>query len=306
MNLVPKELPLQALHSVEISSKKLQVSVLRLDKIHPQISGNKYFKLKYNLLEAQKQGHETLLTFGGAYSNHIYATAEAAKMAGLKSIGIIRGEPTEPLNPTLSYAKTCGMQLEFVSRERYRAKNQPDFKAQLQAQYGDFYLIPEGGSNAWALEGLKEILLLINNDFDYLATSCGTGATMAGLLLGTKASQTVLGFSALKGGDFLWNDMKSLLEAYFELFPNEKPFSIDEMMAKRSNLIVDYHFGGYAKKTSELMRFIEEFTAQYTIPIEWIYTGKLFYGLFDLIQKDYFPAGTHIIALHTGGLRVGL
>ncbi len=303
MNIQPKDIPLEALHYLEIAQKNIQLSVLRLDKIHPQISGNKYFKLKYNLLEAKKQGYDTILTFGGAFSNHIYATAQAAKLKGLKSIGIIRGEATQPLNPTLSFAKACGMQLEFVSREQYRAKNQPYFKAQLQAELGNFYLIPEGGSNVWALEGIKEILPLISSDFDYLATSCGTGATMAGLMLGTQAKQKVLGFSALKGGDFLWNDMKLLLESYFELFPQKKPSSIDEFMTTRGRLILDYHFGGYAKKTLELERFIEKFTAEHSIPIEWIYTGKLFFGLFDLIQKDYFPEGTRIIALHTGGLR---
>lgn len=303
MKIPLQDIQLQAIHSAVLTQKKIQLSVLRLDNIHPQISGNKYFKLKYNLLEAKRQGYDTLLTFGGAFSNHIYATAQAAKLAGLKSIGIIRGEATQPLNSTLGFAKTCGMQLQFISRTQYRTKDEAHFKAELQAQLGKFYLIPEGGSNALALAGVREILQLIRTDFDYLATSCGTGATMAGLMLGVQSTQKVLGFSALKGGGFLWNDIKLLLEAYFELFPDKQPCAADEMMAQRGELILDYHFGGYAKKTLELERFIEKFTAEHSIPIEWIYTGKLFFGLLDLIQKDYFPAGTHIIALHTGGLR---
>lgn len=304
MNIQLQEVQLQKLHSSALSQKNIQLSVLRLDNIHPQISGNKYFKLKYNILEAKSQGYDTILTFGGAFSNHIYATAQAAKLAGLKSIGIIRGEAVYPLNTTLSFATDCGMQLQFISRAQYKTKHQAHFKAQLRAQLGKFYLIPEGGSNALALAGIREILQLINTDFDYLATSCGTGATMAGLMLGMQSTQQkVLGFSALKGGDFLWNDIKLLLEAYFELFPSEKPPSVDEMMAKYGKLMLDYHFGGYAKKTPELLHFIEALEVKHQVPLEWIYTGKLFYGLFDLIQKDYFPAGTHIIALHTGGLR---
>ncbi len=292
------------LESELLHQKQIRISVLRLDTLHSQISGNKYFKLKYNLEEAQKRGNTKVLTFGGAYSNHIYATAAAAQMLGLESIGIIRGERREPLNATLAFAQKSGMHLHFVSREAYRQKDQTDFKASLQGQFGDFYLIPEGGSNAFALEGLKEILGLIKDDFQYIGTACGTGATMAGLMLGLKAPQKVIGFSALKGGGFLWEDMKVLLQDYFHQYTQVGGIeSLDVWMRTRAELMLEYHFGGYAKNKPELRQFISDFEAAQQIPIEWIYTGKMFFGLLDLVKKDYFKAQSHIVALHTGGLR---
>jgi len=296
-NLKSLQLPL-------LKRKQVRIEVLRLDQLHPQISGNKYFKLKYNLQEAQNQGYTKVLSFGGAFSNHIYALAAACKMMNLETIGIIRGEKIEPLNPTLSFAEKAGMHLHFISRERYKQKNQAEFKKQLETIFGDFYLIPEGGSNGLALAGIREIITLIESDFGYIATSCGTGATMAGLMLGLKGSQKVLGFSALKGGDFLWRDMQEILQDYFQKYPENIPQEpLNEWMKTKSDLLLEYHFGGYAKNKPALAEFIADFETEQEIPIEWIYTGKMFFGLLDLVKKDYFKPNTRIIALHTGGLR---
>jgi 1-aminocyclopropane-1-carboxylate deaminase/D-cysteine desulfhydrase-like pyridoxal-dependent ACC family enzyme len=296
-NLKSLQLPL-------LTEKHVRIDVLRLDQLHPQISGNKYFKLKYNLQEAQNQGYTKVLSFGGAFSNHIYALAAACKMMNLETIGIIRGEKIEPLNPTLSFAEKAGMHLHFISRESYKQKDQAEFKKQLETIFGDFYLIPEGGSNGLALAGIKEIMTLIESDFEYIATSCGTGATMAGLMLGLKGSQKVLGFSALKGGDFLWGDMQEMFQDYFQKYPENIPQEpLNEWMKTKSDLLLEYHFGGYAKNKPALAEFMADFETEQEIPIEWIYTGKMFFGLLDLVKKDYFKPNTRIIALHTGGLR---
>jgi 1-aminocyclopropane-1-carboxylate deaminase/D-cysteine desulfhydrase-like pyridoxal-dependent ACC family enzyme len=225
-------------------------------------------------------------------------------MMNLETIGIIRGEKIEPLNPTLSFAEKAGMHLHFISRESYKQKDQAEFKKQLETIFGDFYLIPEGGSNGLALAGIKEIMTLIESDFEYIATSCGTGATMAGLMLGLKGSQKVLGFSALKGGDFLWGDMQEMFQDYFQKYPENIPQEpLNEWMKTKSDLLLEYHFGGYAKNKPALAEFMADFETEQEIPIEWIYTGKMFFGLLDLVKKDYFKPNTRIIALHTGGLR---
>ena len=256
---------------------------------HPFISGNKWWKLKYNLVEAQRLDKDTLLTFGGAYSNHIYATAAAAKELGLKSIGIIRGEKVLPLNPTLAFAESCGMRLEFVSREDYRHKTQEVFIRQLQNKFGDFYLIPEGGTNELAVKGVTEFAssVLHETEFDYLCLPVGTGGTMAGMVIGFEGSKTILGFSVLKGGEFLNDEVKKW-----------SGHSIDNW-----SIVEDYHFGGYAKTTKELEIFITEFETQHHVPLDQVYTAKMMFGVFDLVKKGVFKKGTTILVLHTGGLQ---
>jgi len=254
------------------------------------LRGNKWHKLKYNLLEADRLGLETLLTFGGAYSNHIAATACAAKLYGFKSIGIIRGEETLPLNKTLHEAKANGMSLYYESREQYRLKESESYVANLRVRFGDFYLVPEGGSNSLALPGCRELLDDITIPFDFVCSPCGTGTTLAGLVTGLKSHQQALGFSVLNGGSFLQDKIVELLA--------EKSLKPDCWQ-----LIENYHFGGYAKTTAGLTAFIKDFEKKHAIVIEPIYTGKMFYGLYDLIRNDFFKPGTVLLAIHTGGLQ---
>lgn len=274
-----------------LNSRGITLLIKREDMNDPELSGNKVHKLKYNLLEAKNKNHSTLLTFGGAYSNHIYAVAAAGKRFGFNTIGIIRGEEHLPLNPTLSFAKTCGMNLIYMERETYRRKNTPGIINQLKKQYGDFYLIPEGGTNTLAVKGCTDIVKSIDSDFDLVCSACGTGGTLAGIIAGLDKNKTVLGFAVLKGASFLINNVKKLLE------------ESESNSSCNWSINLDYHFGGYAKLNSELIRFINTFTEKTGIPIEPIYTGKMFYGIYNLISKRLIDEGITIVAIHTGGLQ---
>ncbi|OJJ19203.1 1-aminocyclopropane-1-carboxylate deaminase [marine bacterium AO1-C] len=289
---------LQKLQDDVLDQYKISLYVYRIDLIHPQVSGNKWYKLKYNFLEAKKQRQRKLLTFGGAYSNHIYATAAAGKMQGIETIGVIRGEEHLPLNPTLQFAVDCGMHLHYMDRTTYREKKSPEVLKTLEQTFGSFYLVPEGGSNALAVKGCAEILPEVEQKFDVVTTACGTGGTLAGLVAHLPDSQQVLGFPTLKGGGFLYNDIEQLLNNYYATYSISR-----ENTQERYRLVTDYHFGGYAKKKPELLSFMEWFTNLHQIPLEWIYTGKMFYGLYDLIKKNYFSPHSTILALHTGGIR---
>lgn len=274
----------------QLEAADISLHLLRLDKVHPLISGNKWFKLKYNLLKARQEGHDTLLTFGGAYSNHIFATAAAGKEYGFKTIGIIRGEKTEPLNPTLKFASEQGMQLVYVSREDYRKKDSPAFRDWLVSQFGRCFIIPEGGSNPLAVQGCAEILPQ-PIAYHYIASCVGTGGTLAGLLESNREQATVLGFSALKGGSFLYEEVNRLSQAYSgNIYENYR-------------IVEDYHFGGYAKANAELVDFINNYQQEQQIPLDPIYTGKMMYGLFDMAASGYFPEGSRILAVHSGGLQ---
>jgi 1-aminocyclopropane-1-carboxylate deaminase len=255
--------------------------------IHPKISGNKYRKLKYNLEHARVLNQNTLLTFGGAYSNHIAAVASAGQELKFKTIGIIRGEELISKiqsNPTLKFAQDCGMVLKFVSREMYRDKVSETFLNLLSHEFGEFYMIPEGGTNTLAVKGCEEILTEEDSDFDYICCSVGTGGTISGLINSSFPHQKILGFPALKGG-FLSEEITKF--------------------ATKNNweLIEDYHFGGYAKINQELISFINEFRGRHNLPLDPIYTGKMLFGICDLIQKGYFPKNSKILAIHTGGLQ---
>lgn len=283
--------PLQQLHDKLFEKKGIEVFIKRDDLIHDHVQGNKWRKLKYNLYEARLNKQNTLLTFGGAYSNHIYATAAAAKLFHFKAIGIIRGEEPEIKSETLHFAASKGMELYYMDREMYRQKNDPSNIESLRVQIGDFYYLPEGGTNVHALEGVEEIIEELNIPFDYVCTACGTGGTLAGLVAGLRGKNQAIGFSSLKGEDTLTQKVNELVKEYTAVeFTN---FSIN----------FDYHFGGYAKVKPELIEFIKHFKNKFGIQLEPVYTGKMFYGLFDLIQKDYFPKGSRIVALHTGGLQ---
>jgi 1-aminocyclopropane-1-carboxylate deaminase/D-cysteine desulfhydrase-like pyridoxal-dependent ACC family enzyme len=273
-------IPLQKIEADFLLQKNVELFILREDLIHPQISGNKWRKLKYNIVEAKEKDFDTLLTFGGAFSNHIAATAAAGNKFGLKTIGIIRGE--EVKNPTLYLAKENGMELKFVSREEYKVKD--------ASQYPDCYVVPEGGSNALAVKGCSEIVENITVDYDVICCACGTGGTIAGIISST--DKQVLGFPALKGGQFLIEDIKKLL--------------IDSKVNNNSTnwkLITDYHFGGYAKVKPELIDFVKEFKEEHNILLDFIYTGKMLFGLFDMIKNSNQLDNKKIVVVHTGGIQ---
>jgi 1-aminocyclopropane-1-carboxylate deaminase len=266
---------------------EITLHIKREDLIHPFISGNKFRKLKYNLLQAKAEGKSKLITFGGAFSNHIAAVAYAGKDNNLETIGIIRGDELESKiseNPTLTFAQNCGMKFEFITREAYITKTTPLFIEKLKEYYGDFYLVPEGGTNSLAVKGCEEILATEDADFTHICCAIGTGGTISGIINSAKANQKIIGFPALKG-DFLSDDIRKFVS--------------------NSNweLQLDYHFGGYAKINEALIRFINDFYKQTNIPLDPIYTGKMMFGIVDLINKDYFPKGAKILAIHTGGLQ---
>ena len=272
---------------ISIENTSVSLYIKREDLLRPNISGNKFRKLKYNLSQAKSENKETLLTFGGAFSNHILAVAAAGNEQGFRTIGIIRGEELADKiseNPTLQKALDFGMFFEFVGREVYREKASPKFIHQLAEKFGDFYLIPEGGTNDLAVKGCEEILTVSDGKFDYICCAVGTGGTISGLINCSKKSQQVLGFPALKD-HFLGEDIRKF--------------------ATNSNwkLIPDYHFGGYGKVSEELVLFINEFYKKHKIPLDPIYTGKMLFGVIDLINKNYFPRNSKILVIHTGGLQ---
>ena len=283
--------PLTEISDPILIDKQIRIFIKREDLTDEFISGNKWYKLKYNLIEAEKLGFRTLLTFGGAFSNHIHATAVAGKKYGFRTIGIIRGEEHLPLNPTLESAQSNGMIIEYLDRKSYRNKYDKDLIEILKNKYGDFYLIPEGGSNALAIKGIAEIIPTIDTEFNFICSACGTGGTLAGLLLGLESKSFALGFSVLKGGEFLYQNIRSLLSQYQKESLNNWQINLD------------YHFGGYAKINGEIVTFCREFEERHNIPIEPIYTGKMLYGIFDLIKNNFFSEHSTIIAIHTGGLQ---
>jgi 1-aminocyclopropane-1-carboxylate deaminase len=267
--------------------KSITLYIKRDDLIHPIVSGNKFRKLKYNLLQAKTENQFTLLTFGGAFSNHIAAVAFAGKENGFKTIGIIRGEELKNKvseNPTLQFAQDCGMQLKFITRESYKQKKELNFLAKQKENFGDFYLIPEGGTNTLAIKGCEEILIAEDQEFDYICCSVGTGGTLSGIINSIKPHQKALGFPSLKG-TFLKEEIRNFV------------------CNENWDLITDYHFGGYGKVTLELISFINNFYKENKIPLDPIYTGKMVYGVMDLINKNYFPENSKILLIHTGGLQ---
>ena len=270
----------------QINFHDITLIIRRLDLVHPQISGNKFFKLKYNFLEAKRQGYQHILSFGGAYSNHIAATAFAAQQFGFQSVGVIRGEELadRPLNPTLATAQEFGMQLHFVSRDEYRRKQQPEYLAELARQFPEHYVIPEGGTNALAIQGCQEILKDGDAQFDVICCAVGTGGTISGLIEASHAHQQILGFSALKGS-FLKDEVAQLTKK------------------TNWNILDDYCCGGYAKTSAALVQFIRDFEAEFSILLEQVYTAKMLMGIFDLIEKNYFLARSKLLVIHSGGLQ---
>jgi 1-aminocyclopropane-1-carboxylate deaminase len=286
MTLKYEKTPIQEILDDQTEKAGVRLLIKREDLNHPLVSGNKWWKLKYNLEEAVRKNLMTLLTYGGAFSNHIFATAAAAAELDLKSIGIIRGEQTLPLNRVLSFAKSRGMELHYIPRSAYRTKSETD--SYLKRFY-NFYWIPEGGSNVLAVKGMMEFASTLPIQYDYLCCPVGTGGTLSGLIEGVPLNKKIIGFPVLKGGAFLTQEIQKLSEK-----------SKDSL---NWQLVHDYHFGGYAKSTLQLIRFMENFTALHDIPLDLVYTGKMMAGIYDLLSKGYFVRGSTILAIHTGGLQ---
>ena len=285
-----KRAPLFKINDPFLEERKITLFIKREDLIHPYIFGNKWHKLKYNLVEAEKQSQKTLLTFGGAFSNHIYAASAAGKLFGFKTIGIIRGEEHLPLNPVISFARQNGMIINYISRRDYRRKTENDLIEKLHRVYGSFYLLPEGGSNQYAVKGCSEIPASIDVKYDYIAAAIGTGGTAAGLIAGVPNGVKVLGFPVLKGAGFLEENMLKLLQG----FADGKPDNYE--------IFFDYHFGGYAKSSDKLFSFITEIEKKIKFLPDRIYFGKMLYGIYDLIGKGHFPENKTIIALNSASV----
>jgi 1-aminocyclopropane-1-carboxylate deaminase len=263
------------------AEKNVQVSVLRLDLVHPVISGNKWFKLRYYLDDAIHQGFSRIITFGGAWSNHILATAAACKLAGLHATGIIRGEEPPSWSATLLMARDLGMDLRFVGRQDYREKKLPRDLGE-----GKTYLVPEGGQGPKGVKGAATICELFERDaYSHICCATGTGTMMAGLV-SAAGDSLVTGINVLKNPG-VEETIRELLEG------NNSEFVVCN----------DYHFGGYARYNEELINFMNGFFQQAGIPSDFVYTGKLFWGVNDLIQQGFFPAGSKILVIHSGGLQ---
>jgi 1-aminocyclopropane-1-carboxylate deaminase len=272
-----------------LKEKKINVDVLRLDRIHPIISGNKWFKLKYYIEEARKTAKKHILTFGGAYSNHIIATAAAGKLFDLRTTGIIRGEKPKKLSPALNQATEHGMTLIFVPREAYRKKQIP---AEID-NTNELYLIDEGGYGANGARGAAEILHHCEKEkYSHIACAVGTSTMLAGVIKAILPVQEAIGISVLRNNLQLENHLFNLLN------PPEKE--------KKLRLFHQYHFGGYAKYSAELVCFMNDFYKTTGIPSDFVYTAKLFYAILDMIGNNLFPEGSNILAIHSGGLQGNL
>ncbi len=280
------------------SERNIRIDVKRIDLLHPLVNGNKWFKLKYNIERALASDHKTLMTFGGAWSNHIHATAAAGALSGMRTIGIIRGEEPKEYSNTLQFAKEKGMELQFVSRLDYEERNTEEFKAWLHDQYGSFHLVPEGGSNYYGVNGCMEILSESDiQTYSHVACACGTGATLAGMMLSAKNNLQFIGFSALKGGDFLHDEVIKHIE-YF-LMDRE----LAEEYREQFTIDSEHHFGGYGKWNDELIAFIQQIEKDHRIPLDQVYTGKALFGLLQRIEKGMLTEGSKVLFVHSGGLQ---
>ena len=270
--------------------KKVSVSVLRIDQIHPVVSGNKLFKLHYFLQEALTRGCRTIISFGGPYSNHLLATAFACRSAGLCTIGIVRGEEPALLSPILQQCLGYGMVLQFISRENYALKDDPLFISDLLAAHDNYLVIPEGGFHPNGAKGAALIMDTINNDnYSHICTATGTATTLAGLLMGARNNQLVIGIPVLKG-------LADLPERIVYLTGKK-------MEHKRPWILDNCHFGGYAKRTPGLIQFMNDCWKQFQLPLDFVYTAKMFYAIMEAVRSGQFETGSKILCLHTGGLQ---
>jgi 1-aminocyclopropane-1-carboxylate deaminase len=266
--------------------------LVRDDLVDPELPGNKARKLKFNMVAAREQGFGTLLTFGGAYSNHLRAVAAAGRRHGFRTVGIVRGEEHLPLNPSLAYAAAQGMTLAYLDRDAYRRKHTDAVLTELKQTWGDCYVIPEGGSNALAVRGCAELPGEIDAAYDVLCCPVGTGGTLAGLAGGLTGERRALGVAVLKGAGFLVDEVTELQRQAFG--------------APTANWRIDlgHHFGGYAKRTAALDAFVTDFHRRHGLALDPVYTGKLLAALFDLAEQGAFPRGTRLAAVITGSAPV--
>ncbi len=289
--------------------QNVRLLLWRDDLLHPPpLPGNKARKLKYNLLQAKAEGQNRLLTFGGAYSNHLAAVAAAGCLYGFETVGLVRGDElaTAPRNPVLARCEAGGMRLHFLSRADYRRRAEPAFLADLLRQHGPAYALPEGGTNALALRGVAELVSEVrqHTDFTHLAVAAGTGGTLAGLVLGLAEADYpahALGVAALKGGGFLRDDIAALLAEATPAATAQKTATIVRAWPAYE-LHLNYHFGGYAQRPPELLDFMADFATTYGARLDPIYTSKLLFGVFDLLEKGHFAPGSTVVAVHTGGI----
>ena len=278
---------IQKLHHVLFEKKGIELNVLRLDLIHPIVSGNKWFKLKYHLQEAIKQNKKGILTFGGAYSNHLVAVAFACNQYNLKSIGFVRGEEPRNYSTTLKDAVKYNMELKFLDRASY--KHRHNIFLQLSENYPNYLIIDEGGKGELGIKGAAEISKWISNHFTHITCAVGTGTMIAGIAQALLIHQSIVGISSIKVVDELDSELTNFIKS--------------NSAGKKIELFFNYHFGGYAKNNNELIRFMNQFFQDHSIPTDFVYTAKLFFGLVDLVKKDYFNKGDKIIAIHSGGLQ---
>ena len=282
-----------------IEFQDYRIDVLRLDLIHPLYGGNKYFKLKYNLDKARSQGSPAILTFGGAHSNHIYSTSAVCRELKTKGICVIRGEDITSESPTLQFARECGMHLHFVSRENYKRKTGADFIEELYQKFGEFYLIPEGAANYVGVKGCGEILNEDLKKYKYVFCASGTAGTFSGINISAGSGQNVIGISVLKGQNKLIEDANK----WMNVFGKEKIVEGDKALLDHSTILSGYHFGGYACYDVALVKFKNDFENIYQIPLDYVYTSKLFFAVFDLIKKNSLIKNTRILIVHSGGLQ---
>ncbi|MGB1043593.1 MAG: 1-aminocyclopropane-1-carboxylate deaminase/D-cysteine desulfhydrase [Flavobacteriaceae bacterium] len=277
---------IQKIDHPELTKREIQLYIKREDELHPVISGNKMRKLKYNLKAAKAQNKKTLLTFGGAFSNHLLATAAAAKEHNFKAVGVVRGDElaNQNLNPTLAMAVEYGMQLRFVSRDYYKNLTQQNAELPAQLNGSDVYVIPEGGANELAVQGCQEILTESDSDFNFIFCAAGTGTTMAGIAKSIKAPQKLIGVASLRDTGLKRRIADLSEQSEFEL--------LDE-----------YHLGGYAKINSDYIHFLNDFYRQTKVLLDPIYTGKMMYAIFDKVNFGNFDKESQILAIHTGGLQ---
>lgn len=280
--------PLVEICDARLKSRGVRLYLKRDDLIHPELPGNKWRKLKYNIKAAREQGMSTLLTFGGAYSNHIRATAATGHYFGFNTIGVIRDEEHLPLNSSLRYAISHGMQLAYMDRSACREKTDPSIMAGLRERFGSFYVIPEGGSNTLAVKGYREVVDEIDVDFDIICCPCGTGGTLAGISAALHQGQRAVGFSALKGGHFLANNVAKL--------------QCQSIGAVANNWLIetDFHFGGFARRTPQLNEFVTSFAQMHGLTLDWVHVAKMMYGIFALTNQGVFDPGKIIVAVITG------
>jgi 1-aminocyclopropane-1-carboxylate deaminase/D-cysteine desulfhydrase-like pyridoxal-dependent ACC family enzyme len=286
--------PLQAVEWSPLASRNISLFIKRDDLLHPGISGNKFYKLYHHLQQAQMNDTSTIVSFGGAYSNHLHALSICGKLLGLQTVGVIRGEKPKRLSPTLVDAQLAGMQLHFVSREQYRRRHNPEWLKELMLRFAPCMVVPEGGGGLLGAKGCMDIASSINQQlpggYDAICVACGTGTTLAGLIAAAQPKASVYGYSALKGEDTLTQEVSTL---------------VGQLGAQQAQwqIFTEYHCGGYAKLPDYLVKFMHIFETETGIQLDPVYTAKLFWGIAQQAEAGFWSEGSTVVAVHTGGLQ---